>query len=240
MIRAALCGPTPRAASAITARFPWVWTRACGAVGALRAPLLLLVLLSRPDRRDRLLVPRVQRGDARRAAVGALRLVGDAPHLCRSLPVGTVETEEDDPVVPDALADRLDHVGVGVFGNEELRPQTIGRRSPAACVRGRSRIDRPVLRPPTAPPSLRPRGRRGLPRGAPRRRRAFPPAPRAGGHRRTGLSPRGSADRTELRGDLRERELERVGVFKASSRYASNRSGSVVSNTSRKVPGPTP
>jgi len=47
-------------------------------------------------------------------------------------------------------------------------------------------------------------------------------------------------DRTELRGDLRERELERVGVFKASSRYASNRSGSVVSNTSRKVPGPTP
>jgi len=46
-------------------------------------------------------------------------------------------------------------------------------------------------------------------------------------------------DRTELRGDLRERELERRS-FKASSRYASNRSGSVVSNTSRKVPGPTP
>jgi len=67
MIRAALCGPTP-APPARSPRAPVVWTRlgrggrACG--------LLLLVLLSRPDRRDRLLVPRVQRGDARRRSRG--------------------------------------------------------------------------------------------------------------------------------------------------------------------------
>jgi len=122
MICAALCGPTPRAAIAMTACFAVALDEARGPERAFGHLSLLVVFFLRPDRLHDLVSPWVQGGDPRRSALGTLGLVGHSLDFRFHLPLGAVGTQQNDPIVQNPLLDRLDDARVGVFGCEEFLP----------------------------------------------------------------------------------------------------------------------
>ncbi len=82
--------------------------------------LLFLVFLVGLDCRDGVLVPGVERGYLCRATLRALRLVADPANRPGALPLAAVQTEEDHPVVLDALPDGFDDTRVGILGGQQL------------------------------------------------------------------------------------------------------------------------